>query len=81
MLNTILNSLDRQQLKLVPALEVFTPCLIVLRNKLVRAIILEVKIEKLYVDLIDYGIRESVSRTAVFEIPSKYVMITFYFTF
>jgi len=67
----MLNSIDRQNLKLAPILEVYTPCLIVLRNKLVRAIILEVKIDKLYIDLVDYGVKELVSRTAVFEIPSK----------
>jgi len=67
----MLNSIDRQNLKLAPVLEVYTPCLIVLHNKLVRAIILEVKIDKLYIDLVDYGIKELVPRTAVFEIPSK----------
>jgi len=67
----MLNSIDRQNLKLAPVLEVYTPCLIVLRSKLVRAIILEVKIDQLYIDLVDYGIKELVPRTAVFEIPSK----------
>lgn len=67
----MLNSIDRQNLKLAPVLEVYTPCLIVLRNKLVRAIILEVKIDKLYIDLVDYGIKELVPRTSVFEIPPK----------
>lgn len=69
----MLNSMDRQNLKLAPVLDVFTPCLIVLQNKLVRAIILEVTIDRLYIDLVDYGIREYVSRTVVFEIPPKYV--------
>lgn len=67
----MLNSIDRQNLKLAPVLEVYTPCLIVVRNKLVRAIILEVKIDGLYIDLVDYGIKELIPRTAVFEIPSK----------
>jgi len=67
----MLNSIDRHNLKLAPVLEVYTPCLIVLRNKLVRAIILEVKIDQLYIDLVDYGIKELVPRTAVFEIPPK----------
>lgn len=67
----MLNSIDRQNLKLAPVLEVYTPCLIVLCNKLVRAIILEVKIDKLYIDLVDYGVKELVPRTSVFEIPSK----------
>lgn len=49
----------------------FTPCLIILRNELVRAIILDVKFNGLYIYLIDYGIREFVPRTVVFEIPSK----------
>lgn len=71
----MLNSLDRQNLKLTPVLEVFTPCLIILRNELVRAIILDVKIDRLYIDLVDYGIREFVPRTIVFEIPSKYVIL------
>lgn len=69
----MLNSMDRQNLKLAPVLDVFTPCLIVLQKKLVRAIILEVTIDRLYIDLVDYGIREYVSRTVVFEIPPKYV--------
>lgn len=74
-LTTMLNSIDRQNLKLAPVLEVYTPCLIVLRNKLVRAIILEIKVDKLYVDLVDYGIKELVPRTAVFEIPSNCYLI------
>lgn len=71
----MLNSLDRQNLKLAPVLEVFTPCLIILRNELVRAIILDIQIDRLYVDLVDYGIREFVPKTIVFEIPSRYVII------
>ncbi|XP_015365129.1 PREDICTED: uncharacterized protein LOC107162646 [Diuraphis noxia] len=74
-LTNMLNSIDRQNLKLAPVLEVYTPCLIVLHNKLVRAIILEVKIDKLYIDLVDYGIKELVPRTAVFEIPSNCFLI------
>lgn len=71
----MLNAIDRQNLKLAPVLEVYTSCLIILFNKLVRAIILEVKINELYVDLVDFGRREFVPRTAVFEIPSKYVIM------
>ncbi|KAE9535821.1 hypothetical protein AGLY_007722 [Aphis glycines] len=74
-LTDMLNSIDRQNLKLAPVLEVYTPCLIVLRNKLVRAIILEVKIDKLYIDLVDYGLKELIPRTAVFEIPSNCYLI------
>ncbi|XP_029344615.1 uncharacterized protein LOC100572451 isoform X2 [Acyrthosiphon pisum] len=74
-LTSMLNSIDRQNLKLAPVLEVYTPCLIVLRNKLVRAIILEVKIDQLYIDLVDYGVKELVPRTAVFEIPSNCYLI------
>lgn len=72
-LKSLLDSIDRQNLKLMPILDVHTPCLIILNNELVRAIILEVKIETLYIDLVDYGLKTSVPRTAVFEIPFKYV--------
>lgn len=71
----MLNAIDRQNLKLAPVLEVYTCCLIILFNKLVRAIILEVKIDELYVDLVDFGRREFIRRTAVFEIPSKYIIM------
>ncbi|XP_026804803.1 uncharacterized protein LOC113548228 [Rhopalosiphum maidis] len=74
-LANMLNSMDRQNLKLAPVLEVYTPCLIVYHNKLVRAIILEVKIDKLYIDLVDYGVKEMVPRTAVFQIPSNCYLI------
>lgn len=67
----MLDSIDRHNLKLAPVLDVYTTCLIVFREKLVRAIILEIKIDKLFVDLVDYGIREFVPRTTVFEIPLK----------
>lgn len=80
-----MNSLDRHDLKLAPVLEVFTPCLIVVRNKLVRAIILEVKIDGLFIALVDYGIKETVPRTAVFEVPPKcdivfYIIILYLIT-
>lgn len=71
----MLSTLDRQNLKLVSVIEAYTSCLIIFHDKLVRAIILEVKIDKLYVDLVDYGIKEYISRTTVFEIPPKYVMM------
>lgn len=74
-LRSMLDSIDRQNLKLVPVLDVHTSCLIIFCNELVRAIILEVKIERLYIDLVDYGIKTTVPRTAVFEIPSKYVLM------
>lgn len=70
-----MTSINRQSLKLAPFLEVFTPCLILLRNKLARAVILEVKISSLYVDLVDYGVREYIPRSNIFEIPAKYVLI------
>lgn len=73
MLTSILKSVERKNLKLVPILEVHTPCLVIIRGVLVRAIILKVEIDQLLIDLIDYGIRESVPRTEVFEIPSKYI--------
>ncbi|XP_025193812.1 uncharacterized protein LOC112593566 isoform X2 [Melanaphis sacchari] len=74
-LANMLNSIDRQNLKLAPVLEVYTPCLIILHNKLVRAIILEVKVDQLYIDLVDYGIKELVPRTIVFEIPPNCYLI------
>ncbi|XP_050421406.1 uncharacterized protein LOC126833881 [Adelges cooleyi] len=76
-LQTNLNAIDREQLVLAPVLEVHTPCLILVRNtnKLARAIILEVKINSLLVDLIDYGLREYVPRTTVFKIPSNFNVI------
>lgn len=40
-----------------------------------RAIILEVEVDKLYVDLVDLGRKDFVPRTSVFEMPSKYYMI------
>lgn len=72
-----MNSLDRHNLRLAPVVEVYTPCLIVLRNKIVRAIILEVKIDTLFIALVDYGIRETIPRTAVFEVPPKYDIVFF----
>lgn len=76
----MLNSIDRQNLKLTPVLEVYTPCLIVFHNKLVRVIILDVQIDNLFVDMVDYGIRSSIPRTSVFEIPPKYAVL-FYLSF
>lgn len=57
----------------------YTPCLIVLRKQLVRAIVLEVHVNSLYVDLVDYGYRYSIPRTAAFEMPLKYVLIYFFY--
>jgi len=68
----MLNSIDRHNLKLTSVIEVYTPCLIVFHNKLVRAIILDVQIDSLFIDLVDYGVRHFVPRTSVFEIPPKY---------
>lgn len=67
----MLQSIDRQNLVLSPTLEVHTPCLIFIQNEFVRAVILDVKIDGLMVDLIDYGIREFVLRSAVFQIPTE----------
>lgn len=69
----MLNTLDRRNLKLITIIEAYTSCLVFFRGKLVRAIIIEVKIDKLYLDLVDYGIKEYISRTEVFEIPPEYV--------
>lgn len=60
---------------MAPVLEVYSLCLIVFCNKLVRAIILEVEIDKLYIDLVDFGRKEFVPRSSVFEIPPKYIII------
>ncbi|XP_050546738.1 uncharacterized protein LOC126908583 [Daktulosphaira vitifoliae] len=70
-LQKMLQSIDRQNLVLSPVLEVHTPCLILVQNKFARAVILDVKINGLLVDLIDYGIHEFVLRTTVFQIPTE----------
>ncbi|VVC24546.1 Hypothetical protein CINCED_3A019121 [Cinara cedri] len=76
LLNRMLSTLDRQNLKLAPVIEAYTSCLIIFNNKLVRVIILEVKINKLYVDLVDYGIKKYIPRTSsVFEIPPNLKLI------
>lgn len=80
-IENLLNSVTRHNLKLAPILEVYSPCLIIYRNKLARAMILEVKINSLYVDLVDYGIREFVPRTNIFEVPDVYVYSNFFFFF
>lgn len=68
----MLNALDRQNLKLITIIEPYTSCLVFFHGKLVRAIIIDAQIDKLYLDLVDYGIKAYVSRAEVFQLPPKY---------